>query len=188
MGTLAFPEHLLLHTCCAPCLIAPYHQLKEQGLSFTSFWYNPNVHPVTEYRMRLQTLKTFAEKEDIPLILHDDYGLRNFVKAVVDDIDDRCRHCFRTRLEMTAQTALELGYDAFSTTLLYSIYQKHDLIKEIGEEITEEKHIPFFYRDWRTLWSEGVRLSKEAELYRQKYCGCIFSEEDRYLKRKNEQI
>jgi len=137
MGTLAFPEHLLLHTCCAPCLIAPYHQLKEQGLSFTSFWYNPNVHLVTEYRMRLQTLKTFAEKEDIPLILHDDYGLRNFVKAVVDDIDDRCRHCFRTRLEMTAQTALELGYDAFSTTLLYSIYQKHDLIKEIGEEIAE---------------------------------------------------
>lgn len=184
MDSLYIPEHLLLHTCCAPCLIAPYYELKAQGISFSSFWYNPNVHPVTEYRMRLQTLQSFVQKEGIFLVLKDDYGLRNFVKGVASNIEERCEYCFRSRLEMTAQTALEQGYDAFSTTLLYSIYQKHDLIKEIGEEIAEEKHIPFFYRDWRPLWSVGVRLSKEAELYRQKYCGCIFSEEERYLKRK----
>ena len=94
--------------------------------------------------MRLQTLQSFAQKESISLVLKDDYGLRNFVKGVASNIEERCEYCFRSRLEMTAQTALEQGYDAFSTTLLYSIYQKHNLKKEIGEEIAEENQIPFF--------------------------------------------
>ncbi|HOZ01359.1 MAG TPA: epoxyqueuosine reductase QueH [Candidatus Syntrophosphaera sp.] len=180
---MSVPEKLLLHTCCAPCLIAPYRQLKAEGIGITAFWFNPNIHPFTEYRSRLETLQEFARQEDLPLILKDDYGLRKFLAGVGDDIDNRCRFCYTVRLEETAKTAYEHGFDAFGSTLLYSKYQKHDLIREIGEAVGSIYGIPFFYRDWRPLWDEGVRLSKEAQMYRQKYCGCIFSEEERYLKK-----
>ena len=91
-------EKLLLHSCCAPCLIAPYQELKAEAVNVSVLWYNPNIHPVTEYRQRLQTLKDFAEREGFPLIVKDDYGLRDFVKAVVDRLDSRCGHCYRLRL------------------------------------------------------------------------------------------
>jgi predicted adenine nucleotide alpha hydrolase (AANH) superfamily ATPase len=181
---MSVPEHLLLHTCCAPCLIAPYQQLKAEGIRLGALWYNPNIHPVTEYRQRLQTLKDFSASEGFPLIVKDDYGLRDFIRAVVGDIDNRCAHCYRSRLEVAARTAVELGCDAFSTTMLYSKYQKHDLIREIAAETAVKYGVSFFYRDWRPLWDEGRRLSQEAQMYRQKYCGCIFSEEERYLKGK----
>ncbi len=176
-------EHLLLHSCCAPCLIAPYRQLKAGGTKITALWYNPNIHPVTEYRQRLQTLREFAEREGFPLLVKDDYGLREFVKAVAGDIEARCEHCYRVRLEMAAKTAADMGCDAFSSTLFYSRYQDHELLKEIAAELAEKYRIRFFYRDWRELWDEGTLLSKAAGMYRQKYCGCVFSEEDRYLKR-----
>lgn len=178
---MSVPEHLLLHTCCAPCLIAPYRQLKAEGIRLSALWYNPNIHPVTEYRNRLGTLREFAEREGFPLIVKDDYGLREFVRKVAADIDNRCEWCYRSRLEVAARTARELGCDAWSTTLLYSKYQKHELIREIAEQTARETGTVFYYRDWRPLWSEGVRLSKEEVMYRQKYCGCVFSEEDRYL-------
>lgn len=179
---MSVPEHLLLHTCCAPCLIAPYQQLKAEGIRFSAFWYNPNIHPFTEYRSRLESLKELSSREGFTLILKEEYGLRDFVKAVSGDIDSRCEYCYRSRLEETARQAIKQGCDAFSTTLLYSKYQKHELIREIAESISIKQGIPFFYRDWRPLWDEGVRLAKAEELYRQKYCGCIFSEEERYLK------
>ncbi|MCB5225090.1 MAG: epoxyqueuosine reductase QueH [Candidatus Cloacimonadaceae bacterium] len=178
------PNHLLLHSCCAPCLIAPYHELKNEGVKTTVLWYNPNIHPVTEYRARLKTLNEFATREGFELILKDDYGLREFTQNVADDIDNRCAYCYRTRLELAAKTAIELGCDAFSSTLLYSKYQKHELICEIAEEMASKYGVKFFYQDWRELWDEGIQLSKEAEMYRQKYCGCIYSEEERYLKSK----
>lgn len=177
-------EKLLLHSCCAPCLIAPYQELKAEAVNVSVLWYNPNIHPVTEYRQRLQTLKDFAEREGFPLIVKDDYGLRDFVKAVVDRLDSRCGHCYRLRLETAAKTASENGFDAFSSTLFYSKYQNHELLKEIAEEMAAKYQVSFFYRDWRELWDEGTRLSREAGMYRQKYCGCVFSEEERYLKRK----
>lgn len=179
------PEHLLLHSCCAPCLIAPYQQLEAEGIRLSVLWYNPNIHPVTEYRQRMQTLREFATREGFPLLVKDHYGLREFVRSVADDIDSRCEYCYRSRLEVAAQTAAENGCDAFSTTLLYSKYQKHELIREIAEEMAERYKVRFFYRDWRSLWDEGIKLSKAEEMYRQKYCGCVFSEEDRYLKRKS---
>lgn len=179
---MSVPEKLLLHTCCAPCLVAPIRQLKLKGIAVTAYWFNPNIHPVTEYRSRLESLKAFAEREQFPLVVEDRYGLREFVRAVANDPEGRCRHCYESRLDRAAQTAVELGCDAFSTTLLYSKYQKHDLIREVAEEMSQKYRIPFFYRDWRELWAEGIRLSKEEEMYRQKYCGCIFSEEERYLK------
>ena len=181
---MSVPERLLVHTCCAPCLIAPYQRLKSEGIRVSALWYNPNIHPVTEYRQRLQALKDFAEREGFELILRDIYGLREFVRAMAADIDSRCEHCYRLRLEMAAKTAAEEGFSAFSSTLFYSKYQNHGLMKDIASELAEKYQVSFFYRDWRELWDEGTRLSKEAGMYRQKYCGCVFSEEERYLKRK----
>ncbi len=178
---MSVTEHLLLHTCCAPCLIAPYFQLKQEGIRLSALWFNPNIHPITEYRSRLESLQSFAQAEGFPLLLRDEYGLRNFVSAVAEDVDGRCAYCYEVRLEAAVQAAQEQGCDAFSSTLLYSKYQKHGLIKEIGEALARKHGIAFFYRDWRPLWQEGIRLSKDEGMYRQKYCGCIFSEEERYL-------
>jgi len=174
-------EDLLLHTCCAPCMVAPYYGLRDEGIGVTAFWYNPNIHPVTEYRLRRVALREFCAREAIPLVERDEYGLKGFVKAVADDISARCAYCYSSRLEETAKFAAREGYTAFSTTLLYSRYQNHALIVETARKYALEYNVPFLYRDWRTLWQTGIDLSKEQGMYRQKYCGCVFSEEDRYL-------
>jgi epoxyqueuosine reductase len=178
------PRRLLLHTCCAPCLIAPLHHLRsEKEWEITIYWFNPNIHPLTEYRRRLDTLLAFAESTELPLILNDDYALENFLAAVAANPEQRCAHCYETRLRSVAQTARIQGFNAFSSTLLYSRYQNHDLIRTTGERIAEELGIPFYYRDFRPLWGEGIERSKAAGMYRQPYCGCIYSEKERYAER-----
>jgi epoxyqueuosine reductase len=179
---MSAPERLLLHVCCAPCLIAPVKHLHSTGIAVTAYWFNPNIHPWTEYRNRLETLKDFCSREQLPLIVDDDYGLRDFVAAVVGDVPNRCAHCYTSRLEATAKKAAELNFEAFSTTLLYSKYQKHDLIVKIAENMAKRYRVRFYYQDWRPFWEEGILLSKSDGMYRQKYCGCIFSEEERYRK------
>jgi len=175
---------ILLHSCCAPCLIAPYQKLSEAGHAVSALWFNPNIHPLLEYQRRRDTLRDFAAREGFELIEAGEYGLHSFLQNTLDKIDQRCEYCYLTRLETTAKLACERGFDAFSSTLLYSRYQKHERIIEIAQTMSEKYGVPFFYEDWRTLWQDGIRLSKEAGMYRQQYCGCIFSEEDRY----NEQI
>lgn len=172
---------LLLHTCCAPCLVAPYYKLTESGTEVSAFWFNLNIHPYTEYKQRLDTLREFAAAQKFELIERDEYGIDEFVMNTASDIENRCEYCYRHRLEATARTAKEQGFDAFSTTLLYSRYQKHELIKSIAAEMAERYGISFYYEDFRPLWNEGIKLSKEQGMYRQKYCGCIFSERERYL-------
>lgn len=172
---------LLLHTCCAPCLIAPYQKLTESGTQVTAFWFNLNIHPYTEYKQRLETLRSYAGSQGLQLIEHDVYDLDTFILNAAPDIENRCEYCYRHRLEATAKTAKELRFDAFSTTLLYSRYQKHELIVSIAEELADIYQIRFYYEDFRPLWNRGIELSKAEGMYRQKYCGCIFSERDRYL-------
>jgi len=173
-------KELLLHCCCAPCLIAPFYKLKAEGKELTAFWFNPNIHPLLEYQKRHDTLRDFAVKENIELLEQDEYGLMNFLQSTLKDINNRCQYCYETRLNAVAKTAKELCYSSFSTTMLYSKYQKHELIVDIALKMSAKYGIDFFYEDWRSLWWEGRKLAKEAGLYRQQYCGCIFSEEERY--------
>ena len=173
---------LLLHICCAPCLVSPYRYLREQ-FAVTGFWWNHNIHPFTEYQNRLACVRAFVKDEHIDYIEHDHYGLVEFIRGVVDDTDNRCISCYRERLEFTARYAAEHDFDYFSTTLLYSRRQKHEMIKRLAEELSAKYNIAFFYKDFREHWEEGIALSKQAGLYRQKYCGCIYSEMDRYLGR-----
>uniref|UniRef100_A0A7C3RVC5 Epoxyqueuosine reductase QueH n=1 Tax=Dictyoglomus thermophilum TaxID=14 RepID=A0A7C3RVC5_DICTH len=173
-------KRIFLHICCAPCLTYPLKVLREEGYEITGFWYNPNIHPYTEYSLRLSTLKSFAESQNLQVVYEDDYALEEFIRQVVYREDNRCPVCYYMRLKRTAQKAKELGYKLFSTTLLVSPYQKHDLIKDIGYLLAKEFGLEFYYKDFRVGYSEGVKLSKEYGLYRQKYCGCIYSEKDRY--------
>ena len=124
---------LLLHICCAPCSVACIQQLRGEGIEPVGYWYNPNIHPFTEYRARNNCLIDYAKSIGLELILEDEYGLRPFVQAVCGDIDHRCGHCYACRFEQTARYAAEHGFDAFTTTLSVSPYQNFELICATGE-------------------------------------------------------
>lgn len=172
---------ILLHTCCGPCALFPLHRLRTDGHLVTGFFYNHNIHPYQEYARRRDAAIQMAKQQEMPLIMRDDYDLEGFLKNVAAEPDTRCSYCYSSRLRATAQAAAEGNFDAFTASLLYSRYQKHDEIKIAGEQLGNEYGIRFYYEDFRTGWQEGIRLSKEQGLYRQQYCGCIYSEKERYL-------
>lgn len=174
---------LLMHTCCAPCSVYCIDSLRAEGIEPTIYWYNPNIHPYMEYKARRDCLKEYTQSIDIQAIFEEDYGLDNFCKNIVNSLETRCAdYCYRVRLEQTAKYAKENGYDTITTTLLVSPYQKHEELKKIGEEVAKKYGLTFLYRDFRVGFRDGQAKARELGLYMQKYCGCIFSEEDRYRK------
>ena len=179
---------LLLHICCAPCSVMCIETLREEGIEPTGFWYNPNIHPVTEYKARKNTLTDYAAEIGLRLIVKNEYGLRNFIDHVYPHYENRCGYCYICRLEETARFAAENGYDSFSTTLLISPYQTHELLIKTGEAMAEKYGVEFLYRDFRPYFKEGQEKARAMGMYMQKYCGCVFSEEDRYLNRKKDQV
>ena len=141
---------LLLHTCCAPCSVYCVDTLREEGIEPTLYWYNPNIHPFMEYKARRDCVIEYAEKMDLTLEMDDEYGLDEFCKEAVKDIDSRCvRYCYPVRLRKVFAYAKNNGFDTVSTTLLYSIYQKHDFIKKLCEDLAKEFGVEFLYRDFR---------------------------------------
>ena len=174
-------DRLLLHTCCAPCAIACVQSLAEENYDVTSFWLNPNIHPFTEHRSRRDTLISYAQSIGLPLVTQGEYGLRPFLQAIGQRFDARCGHCYALRMNATAQYAAANGFAAFSTTLLISPYQNHELLVQTAEAAAAEAGVSFLYRDFRPLFRQGQAQARALGLYMQKYCGCIFSEEDRYL-------
>ena len=178
---------ILLHTCCGPCSIFPTMRLADEGHEFSLYYFNPNIHPYKEFKRRLNTLREYALLKKYTLIVDKNYLLEECVRGMLDEPTVRCAYCYRVRLEKTAIYAKENDFEAFSTSLLVSPYQKHDLIKLIAEEIAAKVGIPFYYEDYRNGYQEGVEVSKELEMYRQPYCGCVFSERDRYEKRPKSQ-
>lgn len=175
---------LLMHTCCAPCSVYCIDTLRKEGIEPTLLWYNPNIHPYTEYVLRRDCLKEYSKKIGVNAIFEDEYGLEPFCKEVINDVKTRCiKYCYPIRLCHTFEYAKEHGYDTVTTTLLYSIYQKHDYIKHLMEKYSEEYGIKFLYKDFRVGYWEGHQKAHELGLYMQKYCGCIFSEEMRYYNR-----
>jgi predicted adenine nucleotide alpha hydrolase (AANH) superfamily ATPase len=176
---------VLIHSCCAHCAAYTVSYWREQGYEVSSFWYNPNIHPYTEHQHRLEAMQSLAQELDLPLIISGGYDMLEYFRRVVGHEAERCQYCFRLRLSRTAEIALKKGFDAFTTTLLISPHQKHDLIKEIGNKLAKEKGIEFLYADLRKRYSDSRRMTKPLELYRQQYCGCIYSELERYTGRGN---
>lgn len=171
----------LMHMCCAPCANQPIRALREEGQQVTGFWFNPNIHPYTEYQARKATLENYAREIGMKLIIGGTYDLRPFVTNVAANIDARCGYCYRVRMEETARYAAENGFDSFTTTLLISPYQNHEMIVAVSKAMGEKYGVEFLYRDFRPLFQAGQEYAREHGFYMQKYCGCIFSEEDRYM-------
>ena len=173
----------LLHICCAPCANQCIESLRGETIEVTGFWYNPNIHPFTEYRQRRNCLREYADQIALPLIEKNDYALRPFVRKVAEDIENRCVKCYEMRLFETAKTAKEQGFDSFTSSLFISPYQNHELMRSVAEQAAELYGVEFLYRDFRLLFKDGQAFAREHGFYMQKYCGCVFSEEERYLKR-----
>ncbi len=171
---------ILVHCCCGPCATYSTQHLRDQGHRLTALWYNPNIHPFQEHQRRLEAMQQFAAATNLDLIVEDGYDLVRYLRAVVGNETDRCSQCFRIRLTHTAEVAKAKGFAAFTTTLLISPYQKHNLLRQTGEQVAQEVGVPFLYEDLRLGFADSRRLSKEHNLYRQQYCGCIFSEWERY--------
>ncbi|MFO8055748.1 MAG: epoxyqueuosine reductase QueH [bacterium] len=175
---------VLMHVCCGPCAVYPTDTLRAESMELMLYFFNPNVQPYQEFERRLNAARRFAEQAGLKMIEDTLYDPEEWFRMMAFRESFRCRICYRTRLEAAAQVARRGGFDAFTTTILYSKQQHHDLARELGEAVGEDKGVPFLYRDFRHGWKEGIEKSKELELYRQQYCGCIYSERDRFQGRR----
>lgn len=187
---------LLLHTCCAPCLSGSRPALEAEGFEPTVYFFNPNIHPFSEWEKRLQTLERYLYLRPMEAVIERDYPLWNYMRELSaavcpeaasatggmmtpEERKKRCAFCYRMRMEASAKLAVERGFDAFTTTLLLSIHQDHELLKEVCRTVSDESNVEFVYSDLRKHWNDSKRGSMELGLYRQNYCGCIFSEHER---------
>jgi predicted adenine nucleotide alpha hydrolase (AANH) superfamily ATPase len=220
---------ILLHICCSNCAVYPVKMIRSEGHTFSGFWFNPNIHPVEEHELRLDSLKKLSDLWKFDMLPVDEYepekyfqmfehtnppfnkreGLSgNFFESTtaekcpplekedsggfeieaktahIPHFPERCRSCYGLRLEKTAEQARADGFEAFTTTLLISPYQDIEGIETIGKSLADTYNVEFHFRDFRPYFREAMNLSKELGLYRQKYCGCIFSREESEKARK----
>ena len=175
-------DPLLVHTCCAACLCALLGELRARTQPFTAFFYNPNIHPFIEFRRRLKAAQVLADQEGFPLVVDEAYGLERFLDAIGSrrERPQRCRLCYEMRLEATARHAAEHGFPTFTSTLLGSPQQDREAICELGHAAATRHRVAFDDTDWRGLHDHGLAEARRRQLYRQQYCGCIFSEHERY--------
>lgn len=171
---------LLFHICCAPCAIYPIKILQEKGIEVFGFFYNHNIQPYQEYKKRLEAVKEYAEFVNLRMIYQDEYNLVEFLQNTVYRENMRCTYCYHSRMEAAAKVAKHGKFNYFSSSLLYSKQQDHGLVKEIGENLGKKHGVIFYYQDFRKGWKEGIETSKKLGIYRQQYCGCIYSEDERY--------
>lgn len=180
-------DKLLVHACCAPCLVSVYEDIEENLLEynledkkdFDVIWYNINIHPKDEYELRKETLQEFLKLKGKEGIFLDEYNLLEWTKNAInldkEKFRMRCEYCYYSRLDKVFEYAKENGYTKVTTTLLISPYQKHYIICEVCETLAKKHGVEFMYKDYRPMFWEGQHKAKDMGLYRQKYCGCIFS-------------
>ncbi len=173
---------ILLHICCAPCSIYSFKELlKGHGNTVSGFYFNPNIHPYQEYLNRRGALEEYSRQTGLEII-YPEYEPSRFFRSIMynEAAPARCRLCWQPRLEETALYARQNNFDGFSTTLLISPYQNHLIIKCIGEELAKKFDLNFYYQDFRAGFRESQDEARRHNLYRQKYCGCIYSEIERF--------
>ncbi|MFH1037978.1 MAG: epoxyqueuosine reductase QueH [PVC group bacterium] len=171
---------ILLHICCGPCATYPFKILSEEGHQVDGYFYNPNIHPYREYLKRKEAVGGYAEKTGVKVIFAPRYDMEEFFRLTAFREAARCRYCYYLRLRQTTAVARKGRYDAFTTTLLISKQQKHELARKIAEDVSRETGIEFLYRDFREGWKEHWDLTERYGLYKQQYCGCLYSEYERF--------
>ena len=173
---------ILLHICCAPCSIYPLGVLRQEDFEMMGFFYRHNIHPFSECLKRQQTLEEYSRSIGLRVIYQEGYEMETFLQNVVFREADRCTYCYHDRLRSTALLAKRGQFDYFTSTLLYSKFQNHEKLIEMGQSLGRQVGVPFYYKDFRKGWQEGIEESKRIGLYRQQYCGCIYSEKERFYK------
>lgn len=177
-------SRLLLHICCAPCAIGAIGHFRQSFSDVVALFYNPNIHPYLEFTKRLRAAKMLSDRlKSVEFRFVEEYGLFEFLPAVVKRLNRRCETCYRMRLGYTARMAEREGFDSFSTTLLISEHQDIALIGRIGERLGRRFGVRFVSDDIRHLHTKAIAEAKQMSLYRQRYCGCVFSEFERYRER-----
>lgn len=171
-----------MHVCCGPCAVYPVAKLRENGFSVTAFFFNPNIHPYLEYKKRLASVVAFCASNEVPLFIEGGYQVIDFLRSVVNHEHQRCTICQSLRIIKTVEFARSNFFASFTTSLLYSRYQNHIEIRQQCEALARESDIEFYYEDFRLGWQFGIDTSIAQGLYRQSYCGCIYSEQERYDK------
>jgi predicted adenine nucleotide alpha hydrolase (AANH) superfamily ATPase len=177
---MAGKRRILLHACCAVCFEAVVPALEEEGWAVTAYFYNPNIHPFREFQKRLRAIEVAAEARKVPLEADREYGLAFYLEKILAGDGDRCGRCYRARLDAAAEMAKREGFAAFTTTLLASNHQKHEVVRREGEAAGLRRGTEFVYHDWRDRMPSGVEAARKRSLYRQQYCGCIWSEYERF--------
>lgn len=167
-----------LHACCGPCLLEPYDELAASGDVVTVVYANPNIHPLSEYRHRRDTLLAYTAEHGIEVVEvpYDPRLWRAATAGLEADQPARCRACFRLRLELVADVAAERGMEAIATTLTVSPYQDSAVLEQLGGEVAREHGLAYTGRDWRDHYPDATKRSREGGMYRQNYCGCALSE------------
>lgn len=186
--TLDYTPKVLLHSCCAPCSSAVISYLTKY-FDLTIYYYNPNIEPYEEYLKRkeeeIRFIKEFPNinKLDIIDCDYDNALFKDMTKGLEDTPEGgvRCHKCYYMRLLKTANKAKDLGYDYFATTLTVSPYKNSQVLNKIGKVIEDQVGIKYLYSDFKKNngYKKSIELSKEYDLYRQNYCGCIFSKQEK---------
>lgn len=171
---------ILLHICCGPCATATVGHWRDQGYEVVGFFHNPNIQPLLEYRRRLTGSRDLATRLGFDLLEDQEYDPAAWFELVGSKGADRCRACIAQRLDRAAREAADRRCEGFTTSLSISPWQDHDAIEAAGAEAGERHGVEFLYQDLRPLYRESRRLAREWGLYRQKYCGCVLSEWERY--------
>ncbi len=171
---------ILLHICCGPCATYPFEILEGEEHQVDGYFYNPNIHPSTEYLRRRQAVEKLAEATSRKVIFCPRYDFEEFFRRIAGREGERCRSCYRLRLEETARAAVEGGYDGFTTTILISKHQDHQLAREVSQAAAAASGTRFLYRDFRDGWKRHWELTERHGLYKQQYCGCLYSEYERF--------
>lgn len=172
---------ILIHSCCAPCATASVESLVAEGEAPFLYFHNPNIHPWTEFKARADAFRAYLAETGLPGFVDDTYGLMEFISTAPGFTRPaRCEHCYRMRLSAAADKAEESGIPRFTTTLTISPYQDHELIRKVGDEEAAKRGLEFLYRDFRPLYRKSRAMARQAGYYMQKYCGCVFSEAERY--------
>lgn len=175
---------ILIHACCGPCLTGPWEELLKHDYNPHVYWYNPNIHPSMEYLKRLESLREFVTMKSGTLHEETKYDFREFLRETVNlNRQERCNYCYGVRLNATARKAAELGISFFTTTLSVSPYQDHESIQEAGKRAAKQHGVDFKYFDWRDIFREYQNIAREIGLYSQAWCGCMYSETERYAKK-----
>ncbi len=171
---------VLVHICCGPCAVYPLQLLMEKGFQVMGLFYNPNIQPLQEYLLRREGVGLAAGKIGVEIIYMDQkYDPVEFLRRVVFREAQRCFLCQQMRLERTRSVALRGGFGYFTTTLLFSKKQPREQIRMLGQSLETGK-CAFLDMDFRAGWEQGAEMSRSMGIYRQSYCGCIYSEFERF--------